>query len=185
MIVAMAGLPATGKSTLSRALAAETGGVVLDKDEIRRVLFPPAYLEYSSSQDDFCQLLTIETAGYLIERHRELRVFFDGRTFSRSYQIQNVMAAADRLRTPWRVIECVCSEETARKRLDDASHPAKNRTYELYRRLKAEFEPIPAPKLVVDTDNPLDECVATARAYLAIRPSGDDAAARRDQPAPG
>ncbi len=167
MIVAMAGLPGTGKSTLSRALAAPTGGVVLDKDQIRRVLFPPAFLEYSTGQDDFCQLLMIETAGYLLERHAELRVFFDGRTFSRAYQIQNVLAAADRLGTPWRVIECVCSEETARKRLEDASHPAQNRTYELYRKLKAEFEPIPAPRLIVDTDEHLDKGVAMARAYLA------------------
>jgi adenylylsulfate kinase len=184
MIVAMAGLPATGKSTLSRALAAQTGGVVLDKDEIRRVLFPPAYLEYSAGQDDFCQLLMIETAGYLLERHRELRVFLDGRTFSRAYQIQNVLASADRLQTPWRIIECVCSEETARKRLEDASHPAQNRTYELYLKLKAEFEPIPVPKLVVDADEHLDKCVATARAYLAIRLSGG-AAAQRDQPGRG
>jgi predicted kinase len=166
MIVVMAGLPGTGKSTLSRALSAQTGGVVLDKDEIRRVLFPPAYLEYSTGQDDFCQLLMIETAGYLLERHPALRVFFDGRTFSRSYQIQNVLAAADRLRTPWRIIECVCSDETARKRLEDATHPAQNRTYELYRRLKAEFEPIPVPKLVVNTDDSLDKCVSAAGAYL-------------------
>jgi len=42
----MAGLPGTGKSALSRALAAELGGTVIDKDHIRAALFdPPARLD--------------------------------------------------------------------------------------------------------------------------------------------
>jgi adenylylsulfate kinase len=168
MLNIMAGLPGTGKSTLSRALAARLNGVVLDKDEIRAVLFPPPLVEYSAAQDDFCQLLMLQTAGYLLERRPDLSVFLDGRTFSRGYQIRNAVAAAEQMHTPWRILECTCSEETARRRLEDssASHPAQNRTFDLYRKLQAEFEPIPLPKLIVNTDLPLDECVASARAYL-------------------
>ena len=168
MIVAMAGLPGTGKSTLARALADAGGGVVLDKDVIRSVLFPEGYVEYSNEQDDFCQSLMLETAAYLIERHSGLRIFLDGRTFSRNYQVDRVIETARRLKTEWRVIECVCDEETARGRLEASaqSHPARNRSYELYRRLRAEFEPITIPKLVVDTDLPLEECVAAVRVYI-------------------
>jgi predicted kinase len=166
MIVAMAGLPGTGKSTLARALA--NPGVVLDKDVIRSVLFPESYVEYSNRQDDFCQSLMLQTAEYLIERHPEARIFLDGRTFSRNYQIEGVIAAARRLNTEWRIVECVCAEETARVRLEAtrSSHPARNRSYELYRRLRAQFEPITVAKLVVDTDAPLEECVRAAQAYL-------------------
>jgi predicted kinase len=39
-LVIMAGLPGTGKSTISRVLAAEVGGLVLDKDNVRAALFP-------------------------------------------------------------------------------------------------------------------------------------------------
>ena len=168
MIVLMAGLPGTGKSTLARALAAQCPSVVLDKDEIRAALFPPAYLEYSAVQDDFCQSLMFETAGYLLQRHPDLRIFIDGRTFSRAYQLQNAIAAANRLSTPCRILECVCDEETARLRLEQtrASHPAQNRTYELYKRLQAEFDPIPSPKLVVDTGSRLEDCVFAASVYL-------------------
>ena len=172
MIVLMAGLPGTGKSTLARALTAHCDGVVLDKDEIRSVLFPPAYLEYSAVQDDFCQSLMFETAAYLLARHPNLRVFLDGRTFSRAYQLQNALTAASRLSTSCRIIECVCDEETARLRLERtrASHRAQNRTYELYKKLQAEFDPIPAPKLVVNSDSPLEDCIAAALVYLASEP---------------
>jgi len=168
MIILMAGLPGTGKSTLARVSAAQSEGVVLDKDEIRSVLFAPRFVEYSAEQDDFCQSVMFETVGYLLGRHPELRIFIDGRTFSRAYQFQNALAAARRLSTPVRVIECICAEETARERLEAAqdTHLAKNRTYELYRRLKAEFEPIPEPKLVIDTDAGLEECAAVAGAYV-------------------
>ena len=171
MIVVMAGLPGTGKSTLAGALAQVGGGIVLDKDVIRSVLFPADYVEYSNEQDDFCQTLMLETAAYLIRRHPGLRIFVDGRTFSRKYQIDGVIEAAGRLNAAWRIIECVCSEESARLRLEDTrlSHPARNRSFELYRSLRAQFEPITVPKLVVDTDAPLEECVAAAGAYLEQR----------------
>ena len=168
MIVIMAGMPGTGKSTLARALAQAGGGIVLDKDVIRSVLFPAEYVEYSNEQDDFCQSLMLETAGYLLQRHPDQRIFVDGRTFSRKYQLDGVIEAAGNLSAEWRIIECVCGEESARRRLDASrlSHPARNRSFELYQRIRAQFEPITLPKLVVDTDEPLEECVEKAGQYL-------------------
>ncbi len=90
MIVMMAGLPGTGKSTLSRILAQRLSGAVLDKDIIRAALFPPTHIEYSRTQDDFCQEIMLQTATYLLEKHSSLFVFLDGRTFSLRYQRQRV-----------------------------------------------------------------------------------------------
>ena len=171
MIIIMAGLPGTGKSVLCRALAKQVGGVVLDKDIIRASLFPPERIEYSAAQDDFCQTLMLAAAGYLRARDPYAIVFFDGRTFSRRYQIEAVIESAQKFGSTFRTIECTCSEETARQRLerDQAAghHPAANRSFGLYQRLKATFEPIPEPKLVVDTDQPLDECVGQSRAFIS------------------
>ena len=156
MIVVMAGLPGTGKTALSEALARELGGLALNKDILRTDLFSENFVEYSAGQDDFVQDLMQQTAEYLLARHPERIVFFDGRTFSRAYQIKNAIDTAERIATPWRVIECVCPEDVALERIREAKgHPAKNRTAELYFKIRDSFEPIRYPKLVVDTSGDL------------------------------
>ena len=170
MIVLMAGLPGTGKTTLAGALAARTGGRVLSKDEVRHAMFEPEEIEYNSRQDDFCLRLILETTGYLLERNPQRMIFLDGRPFSRRYQIENVLHAAASLQQPWRILECVCPEEVARQRLESdvagGTHPAGNRGFSLYVEVKAQFEAITLPKTVIGTGQALETCVETGMAAL-------------------
>ena len=143
---------------------------LLNKDEIRHALFPADEIDYSSRQDDFCLRVMLETAGYLLQRDPNLILFLDGRTFSRRYQIDNVLAVATTLRQSWRILECVCPEEVARQRIERQSaaetHPAGNRDFNLYREVVARFEFITLPKTVIDTSQPFEVCVEQALAAL-------------------
>ena len=171
MLIAMAGLPGTGKSTLAQSLTEQLGAVLLSKDAVRAALFPPPVLDYSAEQDDLSMSAVYSAAAYVLRTFPGRPVILDGRTFLRAYQVRDLLHLAASVHLSPRVIECVCDDEVARRRLDEdlarGSHPAGNRTYALYQALKARAEPVPVPHLTLDTGRlSPEECVRRCLAYL-------------------
>ena len=170
MLIAMAGLPGTGKSAMARGLAEAVGAAVLDKDPIRAALFAPADIEHSTAQDDFCVGIMLQAAGYLWERDPGRAMILDGRPFSKRSQRAEVARFASTRAVRFVLIECVCPAHVARERIDrDArtgSHLARNRDASLYLRLRASFEPIEEAHLVVDTTADYDACLQLCLRYI-------------------
>lgn len=171
VLVAMAGLPGTGKSTLAARLAAAVGGVVLSKDVVRSALFPPPVLDYSAAQDDVAMSAVFAAAELLLRSDPGRVVILDGRTFRKASQVAELLAVGRAAGQDPVMIECVCGESVARDRLDrDAAtglHPAGNRTGALHAAVKATAEPLTVPRLVLDTGTlGPDEAVARALAHL-------------------
>jgi predicted kinase len=165
-LIAMAGLPGTGKSTLAAKLAERIGGVVLNKDAVRAEMFP--VVEYTREQDDAAVAWMYDEAARVIA---DLPVIIDGRTFSKGYQIRDLFEAAARMGTMPKIIECVASDDVVKARLERdleaGIHPAKNRTFEMYRQVKANAEPLTVPRLILDTSTvSFEECVERAVAHL-------------------
>lgn len=171
MLIAMAGLPGTGKSTLAAALAEALGGVVLSKDMVRAALFPPPVLDYSPAQDDVAMAAVYAAARQLLTANPARDVILDGRTFRKSSQVDALLALGREVGEELAVIECVCDDAAARDRLErDAaagSHPAGNRTGALHALVAATAEPLAIPRLTIDTSSlsPAD-CLRLALAYL-------------------
>lgn len=171
MIIAMAGLPGTGKSTLARALAGHLQGAVVNKDTLRAAAFPAPWTLYTTEQDDFVMNLMLQVAAFLIERNCPA-VILDGRTFSRAYQRNIVIEAAARLKQHLHFVECVCPDDVAIARIEsDNSHPAGNRNAELYWTVKANFEPLPEPKIIAYTALDLPLTLARTVTALSLPPS--------------
>jgi len=169
--ILLAGLPATGKSTLARKLAAQLErSVILDKDRVRDALFPGAMTDYTAEQNDLCMRVIYDAAGYLTFHRLADFIFIDGRTFSSAVQLAEALDAVAEAGASWRILHLTCSDEVAADRLRDADpdHPARDRNIELYRQVKAKFEPIRQAKLDLDsscgTDNLIERVVEYVRA---------------------
>jgi|SRR4051812_8183251 predicted kinase len=158
MLIIMAGLPGTGKSTVAAELAKCLDAAVLSKDVVRHALFPPDLVEYSSTQDDFVIEILLLTAIYIWSIHPTKTIILDGRTFSRASQRKHVVDFAERAKQKWRIAECICSEQTAKARLSgsDPAHPAGNRTPQLYDEVKARWEPITQQHITITTNQQIN-----------------------------
>ncbi|TFE26220.1 ATP-binding protein [Frankia sp. B2] len=172
MIVQLAGLPGTGKSTLATELGRHLPAAVLSKDHIRHALFTNPYLTYSPAQDDLCIDVAHQAAAHLIDEGIAPAVVLDGPTCHRAGQISRVAHLADRLGRPLHVIECVCPPAVAHARLTqdqaEGTHPAADRTVALYQRIRANAVPIPEPKIVLATDTELAAVVARCLDRLGV-----------------
>ena len=166
--VIMAGLPGTGKTALAEAVAQRLHGVVLSKDRVRTALFPARAITYSSGQNDFCMSVVLMAAQRIAADRTVPFIFLDGRTFSRTYHVKQVVDAARLVGAGLSILHLYCPEEVALERIkkDQDKHVAKNRDPLLYFMVKSYFEPIRLAKLDVDTSRPLEECVEQCAEYL-------------------
>jgi predicted kinase len=170
MIVAMAGLPGTGKSTLAAILAEKLPAIMLNKDMIRAALFPSNEIEYSSRQDDFVVNIMLLVADYYLQKDAARHIILDGRTFSKKQQVDALVSFCQNKKYELRVIYCTCSDEIARARLehdaDRGEHLAADRDFNLYLRIKAQSDSLQVPHLLVDTGEPLEQCTLRSLKYL-------------------
>lgn len=160
MIIALAGLPGVGKTTLAEQLTSHVAGaLLLRKDAVRHALFGADHTTYSRDQDDHCVQVLFATAGWQWLRAPATTVVLDGRTWLGHGQLQDLRAFATTHQQPLLLLECVCPADVVHTRLTadhrHGRHPAANRTPQLHQELAATAVPITGPKLLLDTEKPV------------------------------
>jgi predicted kinase len=163
MLVIFRGLPGTGKSWLAEKLLDERPGfLVLSRDVLRKDIIPRP--TWSSEEKDLVDELVLSMADVLLGKGRS--VLIDGMALSSARRVQDFVEVALSRGSPWRIIQCTCSEKTAlaRIRQDQGGHPAGDRGPALYEAVKARFQPVGHTSLVVDTDgDPVENLAAVLR----------------------
>ncbi len=150
MLVLVCGLPATGKSNLGRNLARKLKAQVLNTDVVRKDLIKkPAYTD---DEKELVYKVTFLIARYLILNRRN--VVIDG-TFYKKRLRERVRKIATMTHTKYRIVECTCPEDLIRERMArraQRKHSLSDADFDVYEKIKSEFEPIEEDHIVVETN---------------------------------
>ncbi|MGZ2358473.1 ATP-binding protein [Streptomyces sp. 372A] len=159
MIVALGGRPLTGKSTLARALAKALPGVLLDTASLQKVLFPNL-VAASPELNDWLYEGVLKAASWNLDTAPEAVIVLDGRPLTRSRDVLSLRRFASSLGHMLHIVECVCPDDVASARATSAAIGVPGSS--LHGPKDASTDPIPDPKVVVDTCQPLEQCISTA-----------------------
>lgn len=154
MLVLIAGLPGTGKTTVARAFAALSGAAHLNSDVLRRDLGLMGHYAPEDKQRVYEALL--EQTRYALSEGRTVVV--DSTFYNEAVRTAFRAVAVD-CRVPLRWVEVTASEATLQKRLQQP-RPDSEADFAVYQNILRQFEPLPDNRLVIDTDSDTPEGAA-------------------------
>ncbi|MET9374076.1 AAA family ATPase [Streptomyces sp. NPDC002992] len=150
MIVAIGGRPQTGKSKLAKHLALALDGVLLDLAQLRHVLFPTAL---TASREQAARLYEwlLQAAVWNLHQRPAAPVVLDAHPLTHARDVRALRHLAAGIGHPLHVIECVRSATRAgHNSFEDSQNGLLD------------------PKIVVDTHQPMADCMAELLHELAL-----------------
>ncbi|HDD45946.1 MAG TPA: ATP-binding protein [Candidatus Aenigmarchaeota archaeon] len=153
MLIIVAGLPGSGKTTLANALKNKINAVVLSSDRIRKRLFKnPSYSEEEKRLVYEVMFLIAE-----IVLANKLNCILDA-TFYKKELRARAFNIANKFKTKFFIIECVMPAMLIKKRIEN--RPESDADFEVYKKIKAEFESIDEVHIVADMSKGIEDVIA-------------------------
>lgn len=161
MIVAVLGLPGSGKTYLAAALAAWLNARLISSDQVRRQMNQNGKYDEQAKEAVYLEMLSLMEPGV---RDRQT-VVLDATFYKASLRTLLLEKAAE-LGVPVYFIEVRAAEATIQKRVSQ-KRPDSEADFAAYLKVKQEFEPLSGPRLVLFSDRrSLDQMLGAATAYL-------------------
>lgn len=161
MLLLIAGLPGTGKTTVARAYVALSGAVHLNSDVLRKELGLMGHYAPEDKERVYNELLNRARIALLTGK----TVVVDS-TFYRSAIRTPFIELANSCQTPLHWVEVTAPEHVMRQRLS-RPRPDSEADFSVYTAMKAQFEPLPDPRLIIDTEQETPDTAAEKiREYL-------------------
>lgn len=146
MLFLIAGLPGTGKTTIARAFAQRIGAIHLSSDALRQEL---GLMGHYTPEDK------AKVYNEMLERVRislnEGRTVVVDSTFYKASVRQPFAALAASYGIPVKWVEIKAKETTLRNRLN-RTRPDSEANFEVYEKIRDQFEPLPEDRLVIWSD---------------------------------
>jgi predicted kinase len=162
-MVIITGLPGTGKSTLARELAAVLDARHLNTDIVRGELGMRGQYNAKAKETVYEELL--KRAGELLQQNQ--CVIIDGTFYKQSLR-NRFLRLARRLDRDIRWIELRASEEVIRQRVEK-TRPDSEADFEVYKKIKAIYEPLERGHLVLWSDElTVEEMTKRAKDFLML-----------------
>ncbi len=172
IVVALIGLPGSGKSIAARALQDQLGLRRVCRDTIRHAMFPKCSYSFAEKRAAFRAMLLAVEINCLLGQSSVI----DGVTFSRRRDLQRVDAAIRRYGFLPVPIYLDCPPDVARARIaDDVAnnrHIARDRTPKIVSEVMMRFDTPPPNALVINSNIPVpDLCRLVVQAVADVRGS--------------
>ena len=156
VLIAVSGLPGTGKSYFCSKLAERLPFIVRESDALRKALFPsPSYSAEESSH-------LFRACHYLIEQllKKGFCLILDATNLSEGHR-EHLYGVAERLDARLVLVQVKAPPQVVRERLRNRSksETSSDADWAIYRRMKTSVEPIRRNHYVVDTSRDITPVV--------------------------
>lgn len=163
MIILICGLPGTGKSFLAKKLASKLSCRHINTDIVRKEkIKEPGYSEKEKHS-------VYDAVVFLAEEalKKKQSVILDG-TFYKSEFRKKAEQLAKKHKKGFYIIELVTPLSEVKRRLDSKKNVKSDSAadFDVYKIIKAEFEPIKEYHLIIDSTRPLKDQIAEVVNYL-------------------
>ncbi len=163
MLVMICGLPGTGKTTLAKAVAEKIDAVSINSDSIRMSMLEER--EYTEEEKKMIYQAMFEEAGKNLKEGKN--VVLDA-TFYKKELRESVEEVAKEAGTGFFIVECVTHEDLLKERIfkRKKEETESEADFEVYKKVKTQFEPIEEEHLAVDTSVELEKQIELVMNYI-------------------
>ena len=168
LVIALMGLPGSGKTTLAEALAPRMSARIVSRDAVRAAMFRPC----SFSDAEKAAAFTAVLRAVAVNCELGCSTIVDGMPFSREGELEAVSEASEEHGSRTLPVFCSISIEQAQRRVGrdrrESEQVAGDRDGELVLEVAQRFRPLPTGTLELDATRPIEELTqAVLRAVAA------------------
>lgn len=163
MLIVICGLPGTGKSTLAKAIAERISAIHLSSDSIRMKMLKERTYSEKEKGKVYDEMFKEAEKGLASGK----AVILDA-TFYKKELIEKAKEIASGAGSSFFVVECITNERVIKERIFNRKKEKSESEadFEVYKKVKEQFEKIEEKHIEVDTSLPIEKQLRIALSYI-------------------